>query len=318
MTAQPAAPGISDTSPDKRSDKVSGKTASEAAAKTSAKSSAKASTPTSVLKGKTPHVASESVSASLPLVSCERVEFPSRRGNLLVGDIHRVGAGSGRWLVLCHGMESTRGGTKQAAIAQRFVPAGFNVLRFDFSFVGDSEGEYEDLTVSGEVDDALGALDFMHEFGASECTLVGSSLGGLVALLAAAQASHLVTRIAVIAAVADTRIFTDGLSDKQVADWRARGRRRVGSGFLKPGFYDDVVRIDAPRVLQSLAMPVLVMHGEDDDVVPFAHADIIRRNVAGPCKVEKFAGVGHRFEEPGALDKLLQVLARWLTRTQGK
>ncbi|MFN2376389.1 MAG: alpha/beta fold hydrolase, partial [Candidatus Binatia bacterium] len=158
-----------------------------------------------------------------PAVSCERVEFPSRRGNLLVGDIHRIGGGSGRWLVLCHGMESTRGGTKQTAIVERFAPAGYNVLRFDFSYVGDSEGDYEDLTVSGEVDDALGALDFMHEFGASECTLVGSSLGGLVALLAAAQAPHLVSRVALMAPVADTAIFTDGLSDKAVAEWRSRG-----------------------------------------------------------------------------------------------
>src|SRR5690606_29280116 len=157
---------------------------------------------------------------------CERVEFPSRRGNLLVGDIHRPAAGSRRWMVLCHGMESTRGGTKQTAIVQRFVPKGWNVLRFDFSFVGDSDGEYEDLTIGAEVDDALGALDFMHEFGASDCTLVGSSLGGLVALLAAAQMPHLVSRVAVIAAVADAALFTDGLTDKDIAEWRRRGRRR--------------------------------------------------------------------------------------------
>lgn len=251
-------------------------------------------------------------------VSSERIEFPSRRGNLLVGDIHRLGAGTGRWLVLCHGMESTRGGTKQTAIVERFVPLGYNVLRFDFSFVGDSEGEYEDLTVSAEVDDALGALDFMHEFGASECTLVGSSLGGLVALLTAAQLPHLVSRVAVIAPVADSRLFTDGLSDKAIADWRTRGRRRVGSGFLKPSFLDDVLRIDAPAALRTIQMPVLVMHGDADEVVPFSHADIVRRNVQGPCKVEKFAGVGHRFEEVGALDKLLVVLERWLGKTQGQ
>lgn len=245
-------------------------------------------------------------------VSNERIEFPSRRGRLIVGDISRQGAGSGRWLVLCHGMESSRGGTKQTAIVERFASAGYNVLRFDFSFVGDSEGEYEDLTISAEVDDALGALDFMHEFGASECTLIGSSLGGLVALLAAAQAPHLVSRVAVIAAVADARIFTEGLTDKVIAEWRKRGRRRVGSAFLKPGFLDDVLRIDAPKTMQSLTMPVLVMHGELDDVVPISHADLICQSVAGPCTVERFAGVGHRFEEPGALDRLLDVLAQWL------
>lgn len=252
-----------------------------------------------------------------PAVSSERIEFPSRRGNSLIGDLHRVGVGSDRWLVLCHGMESTRGGTKQTAIVERFAPLGYNVMRFDFSFVGDSEGEYEDLTVSAEVDDALGALDFMHQFGASECTLIGSSLGGLVALLAAAQASHLVSRVALMAPVANARIFTDGLDEKAIADWRAKGRRRVGSGFLRPGFLDDVQNIDAPEILRSLHMPILVMHGDADDVVPFGHAEIIRKNVAGPCKVEKFRGVGHRFEEPGALDKLLKVLERWLAETGG-
>lgn len=215
-------------------------------------------------------------------------------------------------------MESTRGGTKQTAIAERFAPAGYNILRFDFSYVGDSEGEYEDLTVSGEVADALGALDFMHGFTATDCTLIGSSLGGLVALLAAAQAPHLVSRLALIAPVADTKIFTEGLSDKAIAEWRSRGRRRVGSGFLRPAFLDDVLRIDAPKAMQALSMPVLVMHGEADDVVPVSHADLICRSVAGPCKVERFPAVGHRFEEPGALDELLSVLARWLARHQGK
>lgn len=215
-------------------------------------------------------------------------------------------------------MESTRGGTKQTAIVERFVPAGYNVLRFDFSFVGDSDGEYEDLTVSAEVDDALGALDFMHEFEATQCTLVGSSLGGLVALLAASQAGHLVSRVAVMAAVADSRIFTNGLDEKAIAEWRSRGRRRVGSGFLKPTFLDDVLRIDARRALETLSMPVLVMHGDADDVVPYAHAGKICDAVIGPCRVEKFPGVGHRFEEPGALDHLLDVLADWLENSEGE
>jgi pimeloyl-ACP methyl ester carboxylesterase len=261
--------------------------------------------------------AAPSEAKAMPPISSERIEFPSRSGTLLVGDIHRAGAGS-KWLVLCHGMESTRGGTKQTAIVERFVPAGFNVLRFDFSFVGDSEGEYEDLTVSGEVADALGALDFMHQFGGSECTLVGSSLGGLVALLAAAQAPHLVSAVAVIAAVADAGIFTEGLSDKDIAEWRSRGRRRVGSGFLRPGFLDDVLRIDAPETMRLLTMPVLVMHGDSDTVVPPSHAAIIRSHVSGPCVVEIFAGVGHRFEEPGALARLLDVLAEWLSGLQDK
>lgn len=252
-------------------------------------------------------------------IASERVEFPSRRGNLLVGDLHRSGEGAGRWLVLCHGMESTRGGTKQAAMVRRFVPKGYTVLRFDFSYVGDSEGEYEDLTVSGEVDDALGALDFVHQFGgATDCTLVGSSLGGLVALLAATKAQHVVSRVATIAPVADSHLFTDSLSAEAIAGWRSRGRRRVGAGFLRPTFLDDVLAIDAPSMFAHLKVPVLVLHGDADNVVPPSHADIIAANAGGPVTVKRFPGVGHRFEEPGALSQLLDALEEWLGVQTGR
>ncbi len=252
-------------------------------------------------------------------IASERVEFPSRRGNLLVGDLHRNGDGDGRWLVLCHGMESTRGGTKQTAIVERFVPKGYTVLRFDFSFVGDSEGEYEDLTVSGEVDDALGALDFVHQFGgATDCTLVGSSLGGLVALLAATKAQHVVSRVATIAPVADSHLFTDGLTPDAIADWRSRGRRRVGSAFLRPTFFDDVMALDAPATFSRLKVPVLVLHGDADSVVPPMHANIIAASTGGPVSIKRFAGVGHRFEEPGALSLLLDALEAWLDGEVGK
>jgi len=247
------------------------------------------------------------------MIATERIEFPSRRGNLLVGDLHRSANDNGRWLVLCHGMESTRGGTKQTAIVERFVPKGYTVLRFDFSFVGDSEGEYEDLTVSGEVDDALGALDFVHQFGgATDCTLVGSSLGGLVALLAATRAQHVVSRVATIAPVADAHIFTRDLTPDAIATWRSRGRRRVGSNFLRPTFLDDVLTLDAPRAFSQLTLPILVLHGDDDTVVPPAHAELVARHARGPVIIKRFAGVGHRFEEPGALPKLLDALQEWL------
>lgn len=246
-------------------------------------------------------------------ITTERVEFPSRRGNLLVGDLHRCGDRNGRWLVLCHGMESTRAGTKQTAIAERFVPKGYTVLRFDFSYVGDSEGDYEDLTVSGEVDDALGALDFMHQFGgATDCTLVGSSLGGLVALLAATRAQHVVSRVATIAPVADPHIFTKDLTPDAIAGWRSRGRRRVGANFLRPTFLDDVLALDAPRAFSHLNIPILVLHGDADTVVPPSHAELIARYAGGPVTIKHFPGVGHRFEEPGALARLLDTLDAWL------
>src|ERR1700757_3260639 len=97
----------------------------------------------------------------------ERVAFSSRRGNRLVGVLHGGGAaedaaGFGAAVILCHGMESTKEGTKHKLLASRFSRVGLSVLRFDFSYVGESEGEFSDLTYRGEVDDLAGAWDFLR------------------------------------------------------------------------------------------------------------------------------------------------------------
>ncbi len=248
-------------------------------------------------------------------VRSERIEFPSRQGNLLIGDLHRSADISGPVLVLCHGMESTRGGTKQQAIVERFVPQGFNVLRFDFSYVGESEGHFEDLTLSGEVADTLGALDFLNEFDTGPVTLVGSSLGGAVALLTAAQVPAQVHAVATIAAVGETALFTERLSEDDVAQWRRTGRRDWSDGsYLKTTFLDDVEKLDILQSLTRLSQPLLLMHGESDDVVPPSHATLIESAASGDVTVVTFPGVGHRFEEPGALDALLATLDGWLAR----
>ena len=247
------------------------------------------------------------------LLAGERVEFASRRGGVLVGDLHRSRAGAAPMLLLCHGMESTRQGTKQQALVERFVPRGINVFRFDFSYVGESDGRFEDLTVSGEVDDALGAIDFVQDFSPTALVLVGSSLGGTVALLAAARTPERVQGIATIAAVADSALFTATLETDEIEKWRREGRRAWREGYMNVGFLEDVERIDILAAVSTLTQPLLVLHGESDPVVPVEHAMAIAAAAPGDVTLATFPGVAHRFAEPEALPTLLDRLESWLT-----
>jgi putative redox protein len=234
---------------------------------------------------------------------------------MLVGDLYRCDPDSPA-LLLCHGMESTRRGTKQVAIARRFAPMGLNVFAFDFSYVGDSEGRFEDMTISGEVADVMGAIDFLR-FQSGPLVLVGSSLGGAVAMLAASQMSHAVAAVATIAAVADTSIFTEGLSPDELDDWRERGSRRWGEGSMRSSFLDDVNHTDIPVAVAAIDCPMLVVHGGSDTVVPVEHARIIEAAAGCELRLEIFEGVGHRFAEQGALEGFLRVLEDWLVTGLG-
>ncbi len=70
--------------------------------------------------------------------------------------------------------------------------------------------------------------------------------------------------------------------------------------------------------LAVVTQPVLLMHGEADDVVPLAHATLIESLVGGEVRLVTFPGVGHRFEEPGALPGLLDTLDQWLEQVAGR
>jgi alpha/beta superfamily hydrolase len=239
----------------------------------------------------------------------ERVEFYSRRGVRLVGAWHRAATRAG--VVLCHGMEACKEGTKSVRLAEDLAGRGINALRFDFSYVGESEGAFLDLTVSGEVEDLAGAWAYARGRLAGPLGLIGSSLGGTVALLFAAGQPE-VAALATIAAVAHPGRQARALSAAERARWRREGVYdlhgvRVGAAFL-----DDVERLDVPAALVGVRCPVLLGHGTDDAVVPCADADRIAAAVAGPCEVRRYAGADHRFSDAGHLDAMLADAAGWM------
>ena len=232
----------------------------------------------------------------------ERVEFASRRGVALVGCWHL--AGGRRAVILCHGMESSKEGDKSVALAQALAAGGCDVLRFDFSYVGESAGRFEDLTVTGEVEDLAGAWRLARERVAGPIGIIGSSLGGTVALLFAAAEAE-VAAVATIAAVATPGASARALPQAERERWRREGFAdlhgiRVGAAFL-----DNVEKLDVPAALRQVRCPIFLAHGTDDAIVPWQAADTIAGAVAGKAQVRLYPGVDHRFSDPARRAEML-------------
>ncbi|MFZ0488068.1 MAG: alpha/beta hydrolase [Arenicellales bacterium] len=194
----------------------------------------------------------------------------ARDGEVLRG-LRRTGTGSRTGLFI-HGFRSHCDGEKSRALSEMAGRHGFGWLRFDQRGCGGSDGQFRRFTVSGAIDDLHRVIAALGE---PPCILVGSSLGGLIAIHAAASGRH---RIEGLVLVAPALRFMDHFIGEQlrpaeVARWQSRGYRWFpdlysgGCYRLDYGFCADALRYGPPP--GRLPCPVRVIHGTRDELLPW-------------------------------------------------
>jgi alpha-beta hydrolase superfamily lysophospholipase len=247
----------------------------------------------------------------------ERIVFRNSLEQRLVGCLHRGFSGShlGPTIVLCHGMMSCKEGTKQKAFAQAFEEIGLSVLRFDFSFCGESEGRFEEITFAQEVDDLRSAVQWVRSEGGSPVGLLGSSMGGAVAILYASQDPS-IQALVTLAAVGLPARIADRMDDlkQKTQEWKDEGYQFGAEGEVGERFFEDARRQDVLAAARSLSVPLLVLHGGEDEVVSVDDAHAIHANAGGPKALRVLAGVDHRFTRSEALEEALQAAKDWFQR----
>jgi len=213
-------------------------------------------------------------------------------------------------VIICHGMEASKEGTKSVQLATAIAAAGVNALRFDFSYVGESEGAFADLTVSGEVDDLAGAWDFARWRALGKTALIGSSLGGTVALLFAAEQVD-VAAAATIAAVVHPGRRARALPPAERERWRREGSYDFNGMRLGTAFLDDIDGLDVLARVRTVRCPVLLAHGTADEVVPIDDAAAFAACLGGQSAIRRYEGADHRFSDPALLHTMLADVTRW-------
>lgn len=239
----------------------------------------------------------------------------SRRGVRLAGVLHLpagVTEPAGHpVVVLCHGMESTKEGTKHQALAAKLAERGYVCMRFDFSYVGESEGRFEDITISGEVEDLGGVVDWLTARGVSTFGLVGSSLGGTVAVVFAGSDPR-VRVLVTIAAVALPLGILERMSPAAVESWRRHGLRGESGGRIGSDFLDDLARVDVLAAAGRLGAATLVTHGAADQVVPVGDAHALFAALPEPKELVVTPACDHRYSDAGHLDALIDGAVAWI------
>jgi putative redox protein len=169
-------------------------------------------------------------------------------------------------------------------ISQALTRKGFAVLRFDFTGLGESEGEFADTNFSSNVDDLVMAAHFMADNFRAPQILIGHSLGGAAVLQAAAKIPSALAVIT-IAAPADPSHVSRALGDsKEIIERRGEAKVDLaGRTFkIKKQFIDDLGSVRMQETIRNLDRALLILHSPVDDIVGIENAANIFKTARHP------------------------------------
>jgi putative redox protein len=198
-------------------------------------------------------------------------------------------------------------------LATGIEDGGFAVLRFDFTGLGESEGDFAETTVTTNVLDLEAAARFMSRRGFGSSVMVGHSLGGAAVLLAASRVLD-VGAVAVVGAPASADHVAHLFAEQDVAAALTEGRVRVqiaGRPFdISADFFRDLERHDRLEHITRLGHPVLVVHGTSDTIVDIGEGERIFAAARQPRWFAAIPGADHLFTEPRHADRAARATAR--------
>jgi uncharacterized OsmC-like protein/esterase/lipase len=201
-------------------------------------------------------------------------------------------------------------------VSRALTSAGFGVLRFDFTGLGESEGDFENTNFSGNVEDLIAAAQYLKKAYKAPSLLIGHSLGGAAAIFAAAQLPE-IKAVATINSPSDPK-HVRHLIKNSVSEITETGKARVelsGRPFtIKKHFLDDLEKQQLNAVVNKFNKAILILHSPQDKLVGINNAEEIYMAAHHPKSFISLDGADHLLGKKEDSIYVGQVIAGWATR----
>jgi len=244
-----------------------------------------------------------------------KIEFPGHDGGTLAGLLESPDAEPLATALFAHCFTCGKDIAAASRIARALVARGFEVLRFDFTGLGNSDGDFANTHFSSNVGDLVAAADWLRSEGRPPALLIGHSLGGTAVL----NAAHRVPEcrgVATIGAPADAQhvaqqfacdidsIERDGAAEVQLAGRTFTIRRE---------FLEDIHATDASHLAQ-LKPALLIMHAPGDTTVAVSEAERIYTAASHPKSFVDLHGADHLLSRAADAEYVATMIAAWASR----
>jgi putative redox protein len=201
-------------------------------------------------------------------------------------------------------------------VSRALTQDGFAVVRFDFTGLGRSEGEFADSHFSANVEDLLDVHAYMAEHYDAPSLLVGHSLGG-AAVLVAASKIEAVKAVATVGAPATVSHVTH-LFSHQVQDIKEKGNVKVNIGgrpfVINEDFIAEFDKTDLPAIVKNLRKPLLIMHSPFDKIVGIENAERLYHNAHHPKSFVTLDDADHLLTDEKDSQYVGDVIGTWAKR----
>lgn len=250
-------------------------------------------------------------------MASERIEFPGSAGTPLAARLDLPErAAPHAYAVFAHCFTCSKDTKAPVAIGRALTAGGIGTLRFDFTGLGGSAGDFGNTTFSSNVEDLLHAARWLDDRFAAPLAFIGHSLGGAAVLRAAARHAGCRAVVTIGAPFEPAHVLHhlgDALPDIEragVAEVTLAGR----SFNIRHDFVRDLTQQDPRAAVASLHKPLLVMHAPLDDTVPLDDARRIFESARHPKSFIALDGADHLLSKSADGEYAGRLIAAWASR----
>ncbi|MDH2346397.1 bifunctional alpha/beta hydrolase/OsmC family protein [Bradyrhizobium sp. SSUT77] len=246
----------------------------------------------------------------------ERFQFTGEGGHQLSAALELPDGEPAAFALFAHCFTCGKDTLAAKRISVALAAMGIAVLRFDFTGLGSSEGDFANSTFSSNVADLVRAADHLRAARKAPSILIGHSLGGAAILAAAGQIPE-ARAVATIAAPSDPAHVT-GLFKEHIDDIRTQGEVEVslaGRPFrIKREFLDDIAEHELMKDVAGLHKALLFMHSPVDDTVGIDNATKLFVSARHPKSFVSLDHADHLLTKPADALYAADVIAAWASR----